>query len=175
MLLGFSHLYEKAARSRPGYLSEGELNEACRILVPGALRANHAAIDVLRASTGLLILLGIVFAAWAISTLSSYWQLHQTVAQQQERLQRQIPMRFGDFRTLVAARAGITRLTRVFRLAVPPEDPMTADQLADFEVIVRTDVCATEVENIRRGISYANEYRDMRDKFIARFEFSSCP
>jgi hypothetical protein len=59
MMLGFSHLYRRAAHTVDwigpnqfehrtlGYLSESELKEACRILLPRKLRAKYATLTAL--------------------------------------------------------------------------------------------------------------------------------
>jgi hypothetical protein len=76
MLLGFSYSYRLAAHavraypgnivetSRIGYLTEDELNAACRILLTQNLRLRHLTISFLRQGWGLLILLGMCFGAW---------------------------------------------------------------------------------------------------------------
>jgi len=76
MLLGFSYSYRLAAHavraypgnivetSRIGYLTENELNTACRVLLPQNLRLRHLAISFLRRGWGLLVLLGMCFGAW---------------------------------------------------------------------------------------------------------------
>jgi hypothetical protein len=79
MLLGFSYSYRMAAHavrvypgnivktSRVGYLTERELNAACRILVPQNLRLSHRTISFLRQGWGILILLGICIGVWAFT------------------------------------------------------------------------------------------------------------
>ena len=121
------------------------------------------------------MLLCALLSAWAVPTLSKEWRLHQVVADEETNLKNQIPVHFGQFGTLTAVQAGFTSLTRRFRLAVSPEDPMTADQLTEFKTIVRKDVCVTEAEDIGKGISYVNEYWDAQGHFITQFEISSCP
>jgi hypothetical protein len=78
MILGFSYLYRTAAHTvqqvnynqmqhnQLGYLSERELGTACRILIPHKLRVRHAALNYLRASIGVLILIGLCIGAWVI-------------------------------------------------------------------------------------------------------------
>ncbi len=186
MLLGFSYLYRTTAhtvrrvghnefqRSQLGYLSHDELDAACKLLLPAPKRTRHAVLNYARASAGLIVLLCILLSAWAVPTLSKEWRLHQVVADEESNLKNQIPIHFGQFETLTAVQAGFTSLTRTFRLAVSPEDPMTVNQLTEFETIVRTDLCATEARNIGKGISYVNEYWDAQGHFITRFEISSC-
>ena len=77
MLLGFSYSYQLAAHavraypgnivetSRIGYLTEDELNAACRILLPQNLRLSKLP----PARQGLLILLGMCFGAWLYGAL----------------------------------------------------------------------------------------------------------
>lgn len=187
MLLGFSYLYRRASRSvqqvdyktyqrnQLGYLSDLELDEACNILLPASVRRKRAVASYARASAGLLILVGVVFSAWAIPTLSAYWRLHVIVVAQQDQLRSMIPLRFGDFGTLVGAHAGLTSLMRVYKLAVTPDDPMTSQQIAELKVIVRRDICSTDANNIGSGISYMNKYLDARDNLITSFETVSCP
>ena len=82
MLLGFSYSYRMAAHavrvypgnitktSCVGYLTECELNAACRILVPQNLRLRHLTISFLRQGWGALILLGMCVGAWALTALT---------------------------------------------------------------------------------------------------------
>ena len=81
MLLGFSYSYRLAAHavraypgnifetSRIGYLTEDELNAACRILLPQNLRLRHLALSFLRQGWGWLILLGLGSGVWLHSML----------------------------------------------------------------------------------------------------------
>lgn len=81
MLLGFSYSYRLAAHavrtypgnvvetSRIGYLTEDELNAACRILLPQNLRLRHLAISFLRQGWGWLILLGMCIGVWLYGSL----------------------------------------------------------------------------------------------------------
>jgi len=81
MLLGFSYSYRLAAHavraypgniiqtSRIGYLTEDELNAACRILLPQNLRLRHLTISFLRRGWGLLMLLGMCIGAWLYGAL----------------------------------------------------------------------------------------------------------
>jgi|GEM_PF-4381874 len=81
MLLGFSYSYRLAAHAvraypgnivettRIGYLTEDELNAACRILLPQNLRLRHLTIGFLRRGWGLLILLGMCICAWLYGAL----------------------------------------------------------------------------------------------------------
>lgn len=83
MLLGFSYLYRRGAHTTErvglnrfanrtlGYLSERELNAACRILLPAKMRTRHTMLTVLKASTGLLIFGAVWLILWA--TLVVRW------------------------------------------------------------------------------------------------------
>jgi hypothetical protein len=72
MLLGFSYLYRKGAhtieqvsyngfrRQSLGYLSEREVDAACRILVPQRMRAKHALSEFAKRNAARLAVLGVL-------------------------------------------------------------------------------------------------------------------
>lgn len=81
MILGFSYLYRQRAHTVSrvglnrfakrtlGYLSERELDAACRILLPAKMRARHMALAFLEASAGLLAVGAVCFSVWAIQAI----------------------------------------------------------------------------------------------------------
>lgn len=181
MILGFSYLYRRAAhtfksigyhkfrREWLGYLSERELATASRLLLPGSLRARHIALDLLSASKGLLAILGVCLAVWIATTVQSTWTAHEVVVAERAQLGGQFPRRISDYLTLLSARAGITSLTMIFQVTDRPRD------LLRFENRVRANHCAAQYANIRKGVTYIDEYKTAGGPVFARVAVSSCP
>ncbi len=180
MILGFSYLYRTAAHtvrqvgynqmqhSQIGYLSKRELSAACRILVPHKLRVRHATLNFLRASRGVLILVGLCAGVWIIETISIKWEAHKIVVQEQAQVATQIPIQYNNWSmTLIGVHAGLTSLTKIFSVDRPLG---TA-----FESGLRKVVCDAKSANISKGVSYIYEYQRVSGDPIARYTIDSCP
>jgi hypothetical protein len=177
MILGFSYLYRSAAHTvrtvgynqfqhhQLGYLSEKEMDVAAKILVPSRLRARRA---LLKYAVPLVIL-GIYVAIYAGIFVSAQWNKYQIAAAEQSELVVRLPLRINDYVSLVGAYNGLASLTRVFQLAMRPDD------LPRFEASVRRNVCAAKKTNIAKGISYISEYRIGSGEIVDRIDVSSCP
>jgi len=181
MLLGFSHLYRKAAHvikrvgynqyreERLGYLTPTELNCACKILVPPKLLFRIKAVNFARQFPLLVTVLPLALLIWAGVTINDRWTLHQSVLSEAARIKRSLPVQVNDTVTMIDVQPGITSLTRVFQLTRPPKDQ------SYFTAAVRRNICAAEMRNIAKGISYINEYRLGYGDFNLKVDVSSCP
>jgi hypothetical protein len=184
MLLGFSYLYRSAAhtlrpisdrlfqRSQLGYLTEDELDKACKILVPFRMRAKRATLAYCKQSAGALVLLGVWGSAWAAGTVSSKWDAHQIAIAEERELSTKIPIRYSERMALIKASAGLISITRVFNIDPPPSHTF---DLAGFERTLHKNVCAAKHENIKKGVSYYYEYQRLTGEPIAQFKINSCP
>jgi len=180
MLLGFSYVYRMAAhtrrvgynvirRSQLGYLSELEMNAAAKLLVPSRLRAKGGLLKYARERIAGVVYLGIIVAIWAGIFVSSQWDKYQIAAAEQNKWAGRLPLRINDDLTLVDAYNGLASITRVFQLVGRPAN------LSGFEASVRNNVCADNKANIKKGISYINEYRIGVNELVDRIEIASCP
>ena len=181
MLLGFSYLYRCAAhttrrtglstyqKSHLGYLSEREINTASKALVPYEMRARYVATEIIKASSGLLALVGICVSIWAVKSVSTKWSAHNAVVAEAAQLTGQVPIRYNPHLTLVGVRAGLTWITKTFQVNSGLRD------LAAFSAKQHELVCAAKGINIAKGVSYLYEYWRDTGEFVARIEVSSCP
>jgi hypothetical protein len=180
MLLGFSYLYRCAAhttrrtglntyqRSHLGYLSEREINAASKALVPYEMRARYVATEIIKASSGLLALVGICLSVWAVESVSTKWSAHNAAVAEASQLIGQVPIRYNPHLTLIGVRAGLASITKTFQVDSGLRD------LAVFSAKQHL-VCAAKGANIAKGVSYLYEYWRDTGEFVTRIEVSSCP
>jgi len=181
MLLGFSVLYRRAAhvikrvgynryqQAQLGYLTQAELAQASQILIPRKTLRRFYAINFARQYPLLVTVPPLAFLIWAGVTINDKWNLHQSVLFEAARIKRGLPVQVNDAVTMIDVQPGITSLTSVFQLARPPKDQ------SYFTAAVRRNICAAEMRNIAKGISYISEYRLRTGETALKVEVASCP
>ena len=180
MLLGFSYIYRTASHTvrwvdanrqrhtQLGYLSEREMDEACKILVPLPLRSRRISLNILRNCAGVLGLVALCLIGWAIG-FASNTEVHKLAMTEQVKIQGEVPWGSNAYMSLIGATAGLSSVTIKYVLTEQ------ISNLAAFEKRVRAFACAQNGANIRKGLSYIYEYRSPSGHDIARFTVSSCP
>jgi hypothetical protein len=180
MLLGFSELYRRGAVEKEyfqnctnirqlGYLSEAELDAACRILLPWRLRVFHNIREWLRRRWLGLVLITTVFLVAMLVVGSQKWEAQKAAWAVEASFQNRLPTRVNRYRTLLAVQAGLLSVVKTYRIEeLPRSGRFSADK-------VHTSVCETDSATIRKGITYKIEYRDDFGRVIDRFEIDRCP
>jgi hypothetical protein len=179
MLLGFSYLYRSAAYrihhggsvSRLGYLSENELDKACKTLVPRSMRAQRAVLAYCRQSAAALVLMGIFGSALAVGAVSSKWDAYQIALAEQRESIKKIPARYERMTLIGASASPLASVTHTFRVDNPRDYALPAS----LENVIRKDICAKKLANIKKGVAYYYEFQRLSGEPIAQIKIDSCP
>jgi len=180
MLLGFSDLYRRAAIEKRyfrgrieisglGYLTEAELNEACRILLPVRFRVLHRLRDKAKREAPRLMLLAGVLLICLFGFGVAKWETQEAAWAAAEPLRSKVPLRIGRDVTLVDVQTGLLSVTKTFRLG-------SLGAAIDLDqTFAQRQVCNTDLATIKRGVTYHVEYQGPSGALVDRFQVDSCP